>query len=889
MANFFDQFDPQAPPPQGAALPPPSGGAAGNFFDKFDSPAGSLSAPLPSNDTQFALTSQVESSGKVGAVNPNSRAAGLVQFTPATAKQYGLTTLDLVNSDPTVQQKVRSAFDQFTADNTKTLSASLGRAPTPGELYLAHQQGATGAAKLLADPKALARDVVGLAAVVQNGGSANMTAGDFAQLQEQRISLAANAAQKMPTAAGAVSSLLGPAKIGLQPVGSRGSAVPAARGGVAPDQVANALGNMLVGAAHGGIDTPLNSAAEGAGWLLDKAGLAPNRTVGNLVGGQTPSLYDTAVKNVDQENQLYNATEAANSVAGKVGNIGGGIASAMIAPEFGLAGKAGFLANAARGAIGGAAYGAEQNSATNNTLAADIGTNAAVGAAGGAVLPYVARGVGSIYSHIFGGGAKVAPEVLPAAAAAQRIEPTLGQPAAVPSVAQLPADPVAAARVRLANFKALGLEGESGPTLGMVGRDPTQFQIEQDTAAQAGKGQPLVQRFQNVNAGLKSAIDDVHAGMGATATTPYEAGKNAATALTTKWQQMQSGSVSPAYAAVMRPDNVLAAPQFNDLLKSNPLFPAAIKAVRSDPIIGASVEGMPDASLPVLDLAKRHLDDIEGGAIKNGATNRARVAGDAAKELTAKLDIAFPGYADARAAAEARFGEFDRNTMAAIQKGSLEPDDVLKRTLWNGKVADVNALKNALLTGTPEQIQRGTAAWNDLRGQTMDRLIAAGFGENGAGKFSPHGFNKEIKILTYDRLSRIFTPDEMTTLNRIRLAGSDAFSVPAFSAPNYSHSGTFLANEGVAGLGAGALRAVNKVSNVAGAFVPVPHTLVTRPLESVMEKLGAKSAMNSALSPSIQASVAAAARLRAGQQMAALLQRLPLSRAAAAIYSNQSR
>jgi len=840
-------------PPQGAALPPATTGSALPQGFTLDSPT----TMAPSNDTQAALTTQVESGGKIGAINPNSHAAGLFQFTPATAKQYGLTTFDLVNPDPTVQARVRSAFDQFTSDNAASLTTALGRSPTPAELYLAHQQGATGAAKLLADPTKLARDVVGLAAVTQNGGTANMTAGDFVQLQEQRISKAAVAA--MPASAvKAVSAILPDQQIGQQPMPPRGPGWLYKT--QAPDQVANAIATGLVGAAHGGIDVPLHSLAEGTGWVLNKLGIGGGQpNIASTVSGiAPPNAYDAAVQGVDQYNKLYGATTAANSTAGTVGNIGGGIATAMLTPELNMFKGGSLLANAARGALGGGIYGAEQNSASGGRLASDVALNAGAGAVAGTVLPPVARAAGGLYRRIFGGATD------PAAAAA-----------------------VAAARERLANFKALGLEGESGPTMGMIGRDPTQFQRELDTAAQAGKGQPLVQRYQNINAGLKSAIDDLKNATGGTATTPYEAGGNTANALTTKWQEMQAGTVTPAYAAVMRPDNVLPADQFSELIKSNPLFPTAIKAVRADPILSASVKGLPDESLPVLDLAKRHLDDLHGGAIANNAPNRAAIAGDAAKQLTAKLDVAFPGYADARAAAEARFGEFDTKTMSAIQRGTMQPDDVIHRTLWAGKVADVDALKNALLTGTPEQIARGTAAWNDLRGQTMDKLITAGFGPDGAGKFSPSAFNKAVKTLGYERLTRIFTPQEMETLNRIRLAGNDAFSAPPFSSPNYSHSGTFLANEGVAGLGATALKAVNQASNVAGGFMAVPHTLVTRPLETAMQGLGARAAMRGALSPNIDAAVAAAARARAGQAMAALLQRLPMSQAAAAIYGQR--
>jgi hypothetical protein len=117
---------------------------------------------------------QIESSGNPDASNA-SGAAGLYQFMPKTAQAYGL-------ADPYDPEASAQAAARLTLDNEGTLKRSLGRDPTPGELYLAHQQGAGGASKLLANPDAPAADLVGAKAVTSNGGTAGMTARDFAGL-----------------------------------------------------------------------------------------------------------------------------------------------------------------------------------------------------------------------------------------------------------------------------------------------------------------------------------------------------------------------------------------------------------------------------------------------------------------------------------------------------------------------------------------------------------------------------------------------------------------------------------------------------------------------------------------------------------------------------------
>jgi hypothetical protein len=120
----------------------------------------------------LARTAQIESNFDPNAKNPNSSAGGIFQFIDGTARQYGLRN----RFDPV---EATAAAARLAADNRDFLARRLGRDPTAGELYLAHQQGAGGAAKLLSNPNAPAASVVGDAAARLNRG-AGMTAGAFA-------------------------------------------------------------------------------------------------------------------------------------------------------------------------------------------------------------------------------------------------------------------------------------------------------------------------------------------------------------------------------------------------------------------------------------------------------------------------------------------------------------------------------------------------------------------------------------------------------------------------------------------------------------------------------------------------------------------------------------
>jgi hypothetical protein len=119
-------------------------------------------------------TAALESRGDTNAANPNSSARGPFQFLKSTAAQYGL-------NDPSDPRASADAAARLAMDNRSALAKALKRDPSNAELYLAHQQGATGAAKLLANPDAPVETVIGPEAARLNGATPGMTAGQFAQ------------------------------------------------------------------------------------------------------------------------------------------------------------------------------------------------------------------------------------------------------------------------------------------------------------------------------------------------------------------------------------------------------------------------------------------------------------------------------------------------------------------------------------------------------------------------------------------------------------------------------------------------------------------------------------------------------------------------------------
>lgn len=172
--------DLDARPQSDYAPVPQNGGAGGGSVQPVAAWDGPVPVDFSQYENQYGLpsgylqrTAQLESSMGKKMKNPDSSATGPFQFIDSTAKQYGLT-------DRMDWGQSTDAASRLARDNAAHLRRTLGRDPSAAELYLAHQQGAGGAAKLLANPNAPAVDIVGADAVRLNGGNPNMTASEFA-------------------------------------------------------------------------------------------------------------------------------------------------------------------------------------------------------------------------------------------------------------------------------------------------------------------------------------------------------------------------------------------------------------------------------------------------------------------------------------------------------------------------------------------------------------------------------------------------------------------------------------------------------------------------------------------------------------------------------------
>ena len=354
-------------------------------------------------DPYLRRLAQVESGNNPLAKNPNSSAGGLFQFIDSTAKQYGLT--DRYDAEQSL-----TAVTKFTEDNKKVLRKRLGREPSPGELYLAHQQGATGAANILSNPTATAADIVGGRAISLNAGGQGITAQDFANQWTGKFEQGMDRPLLAQNTVGqeTLSDALTPAEeaeLAAYEAADAGNEQPlspeeeaelaayeAADAGGAPKSTNYTGQGVLMGA---------TDPVYGIGQIVPR-GLSAVTSLGGLAPNPVSRAYDRSADRIDQRVQVredeYTAGRGADSF--DWGRLTGNIASPVNLLGAGAAAKAAQAATLGGKVAGGAAIGAGYSASAPvfnpEEFTKEKATQMGFGAAGGAVAPVVGKAIGRV-------------------------------------------------------------------------------------------------------------------------------------------------------------------------------------------------------------------------------------------------------------------------------------------------------------------------------------------------------------------------------------------------------------------------------------------------------------------------------------------------------------
>lgn len=349
---------------------------------------------------------QIESGNNPKAKNPKSSAKGKYQFIDSTAKAYGL-------EDPMDEEQSEKAVIKFTEDNYKRLNKELGREPTAGELYLAHQQGAAGALRLLKNPEQKAVDLLGQKKIELNAGTPEMTASDFAAKWTSKFDDLSGSQSTDTLMGGRGEDTLLPE--GFEIIDEQAPSLPEgfeivdeAAAPQAAESVPSAQKPTIGQRADAAWEGIKQGATLGFGDELQAgiAGLYAGLASQNLT---VPEAYNQALSELRQEGSTAREQSPATYYPGMIaGTVATGLGAAKYAPQLlrNLSTSAPLTAAAVSGAVSGAVGGFGSGEGSGRERLKSAGIGGLSGAAAGPAFSYIGgkiagRGLGERAKSLF--------------------------------------------------------------------------------------------------------------------------------------------------------------------------------------------------------------------------------------------------------------------------------------------------------------------------------------------------------------------------------------------------------------------------------------------------------------------------------------------------------
>lgn len=456
----------------------------------------------------------------------------------------------------------------------------------------------------------------------------------------------------------------------------------------------------------------------------------------------------------------------------------------------------GMLAQAGNRAVLGAIGGAGVRDSDQGALAP-----AGVGAAMNVVLPPAISAIAkskpgkAVIGRVSRVAAPIVNELDEAADAARTfVQPKVGLgPYRAPQA--LPPPPVSVgpsvlgddAVARLERFQRVGVEN---PTTGMITRDPRAWQYERNASKMAGYGDEMMNHLR----GVEDQLADIGHRISGQAPGREAAGESVQRAMAQKSQALQD-EVGRLYTGVR--ETVGDVPvgnltRFRDFLES----PDIADDVGLDPAREAIQRrltrfGDNPVTVSQAEEFRKFVSRLNiPGATPGEAARARRLMVDA---LDDDIAASVPGdaFATPRAAARARFEEFNNTFPGRVADNAIPPEQLVKRINQAGtRNSDVRDLRRSLLTGTKDQRRQGRAALNNLRSQTIGDLINPAISPdnavNGGKLFRDFTANE-------NRLGNILTRGQMRTIGDYVSAARDATATVPHAAVNHSNSGTLIA------------------------------------------------------------------------------------------------
>lgn len=553
-------------------------------------------------------------------------------------------------------------------------------------------------------------------------------------------------------------------------------------------------------------DTPVVGAnanirgSKAGGYLMGAADIPVGtaQLVANLAGAG--DVVNPAIQAKEQQYQDarvsagrdgFDAMRLAGNVAGPAAMIPGRLPVGGGVVRQGAA--AGFLGGLLQPVVdGGDSY------ATDKVVQAAVGT--AGGAVGAKVFDKLASGLSSLVAKMRKSGRAFDPaavdaqvkfslqkEGIDAEAIPKNILESVRKDVAAALESGKSLDPAALARKL--DFEALGMQG----TTGQITRNPVQFARERNLSGVQDAGEALATVFNQQPRQLAGKLDE----LGASVADDADAGS--LLAMLRAKDEMAKGAVNAAYQSARDSTG-----RYADV-NAGAFSQAANKALDEQMLgrflperVRGLLNDVSDGTLPLnvnnLVQVDGVLSDAQRAATRSGDSAAAKAIGVVRTALNqAPIDDAAGAAAKgafdtARGMARDRFSKIDGVPALKAAIDDVAPGKFIDKFILRADARDVSALKS-FIQDSPEASQM-------IRNQVVSHLKNKAFGANAAGDkaFAQEAFNRELKRIGKDKLSMIFTPEELQTLQAVGRVGAYVSSQPAGAVVNNSGTAAAVMN-----------------------------------------------------------------------------------------------
>lgn len=328
---------------------------------------------------------------------------------------------------------------------------------------------------------------------------------------------------------------------------------------------------------------------------------------------------------------------------------------------------------------------------------------------------------------------------------------------------------------------------------GQVSRDPMQFAKEQNLRGIQGVGEPITDTLVRQNRAL---IDNLNSMGAKDAPSMRDAGERLIGALKGFAGQMHD-DVNAAYAKVRLMDGQSAPMDVHAFTKS--ANQALDEAGRLGGFLPKSIENqfndIATGKMPLtVDIAQR-LDQIwgkEARSVGGSAEMAINIVRDALRKspLSGGGADAMQAYSAAQTLARNRFATIESNPALKAVVDGVEPDQFVRRFVLGGSAAQVNKLMfmaSKTDAGAADAIRATTLDW------LKSRALNGASDENGV--FSQAAFNKQLNDPAMaERLKAVFAPEQLSSLKQLGRVAENALLAPKASAVNSSNTASAGAN-----------------------------------------------------------------------------------------------